>query len=209
MDWWLGPSIIGVIAAGVFIGLVVSFIILRAQKRNLPFFNNKMLSPNRGQLGSFNRTGKPVTSFGTDRRNNETIGIKAKPDLPARDNLEVYHSQPKIPLPSNEQISPQKSDALLELENNLAIASRPMTSQLVNFQTDVWSNRRSEFHLADSTLLGELTEAYVDMLLANNIVWLVMELGRDSRDLAVSYNKLSVKIAERLQRIMPSVRKSL
>ncbi len=54
--------------------------------------------------------------------------------------------------------------------------------------------------------MGELTEAYVDMLLANNIVWLAVELGRDSQDLTANYSKLSKKIAERLQRIMPAVR---
>ena len=53
-----------------------------------------------------------------------------------------------------------------------------------------------------------MTEAYVDMFLANNIVWLVTEIGRDSQELTAGYYKLSNKIAERLQRIMPDVRNS-
>jgi len=55
----------------------------------------------------------------------------------------------------------------------------------------------------------ELTESYVDMLLANNIVWLVNELGRDSKDLTASYIKLSNKIGERLQKVMPAIREVL
>ena len=98
------------------------------------------------------------------------------------------------------------SAALTELNNNLSIARRPVTNNLVNFQTDIWKSKRSEFNPISADLMAELTEAYVDMMLANNIVWLVMELGRNSQDLKEGYAKLSNKVAERLQRILPAVR---
>jgi hypothetical protein len=106
-------------------------------------------------------------------------------------------------------VAPSKSAAVLELENNLEIATRPSATKLLNFQTDVWNTRRSEFSLTNSQILGELTEAYVDMLLANNIVWLVTELGRDSPDLRASYSDLKNKIADRLKRVLPAVKDSL
>jgi hypothetical protein len=210
MDWWLGPSIIVVISAGVIVGLLVSFIILRAQKRRRPYsIQPKILTFNGVTADSFNKVEEPVRSFGVDREGEDPFAFKIPPTEPASDQLEVYLSQHKAALPQNDLLINRTSDALLELETNLSIARRPMNGHLTNFQTKVWSTCRSEFNLADPVLLGELSEAYVDMLLANNIVWLVMELGRDSQDLNASYTKLSAKIAERLQRIMPSAKASL
>jgi hypothetical protein len=80
---------------------------------------------------------------------------------------------------------------------------------LINFQTDVWNSRRTDFDSIGKELLSEVSEAYVDMLLANNLVWLVTELKRESQDLSDSYLNLKSKIAERLQRIMPEIRKTL
>jgi hypothetical protein len=209
MDWGLGSSVIGVIAAGIVVGLLLSFYIISAQKKKLRLSEEpKTVIFDREKAEPFHKVDEPVRSFEADRSPDDTVGIKTWVYLPARDNQEVYHSLQKSAPPVSSGTSPLKGDALIELENNLSIASRPMTNKLVNFHTNVWSTRRSEFNLADATLLGELTEAYVDMLLANNIVWLVMELGRESQDLNASYYKLSGKIAERLLRIMPEVRNS-
>jgi hypothetical protein len=104
---------------------------------------------------------------------------------------------------------PPKSAAILELETNLLIATRPSADKLASFQTDVWNTRRSEFNAVNSQILGELTEAYVDMLLANNIVWLVNELGRDSQDLRASYSELKNKVADRLKRVLPQIQEPL
>jgi hypothetical protein len=204
MDWWFGPSIFGVIAAGIAVGLLVSFILIRAQKKRRPYsIETKVLTFNSAPVESFKNAADTVNEFPVEHQPDSSAA-------PSRE-IETYLSQRKIapPAPVAEMPGISKSDALLELENNLAIARRPSTSQLVSFQTKIWSTRRSDFNLADSALIGELSEAYVDMLLANNIVWLVMELGRDSQDLTSSYNKLSFKIAERLQRIMPAARESL
>jgi hypothetical protein len=95
------------------------------------------------------------------------------------------------------------------LESNLETARLPVSDKLSNFKTEVWNTRRSEFNVASPQLLSELTEAYVDMLLANNIVWLVTELGRDSKDLRESYSDLKTKVADRLERVVPQVKESL
>ena len=103
----------------------------------------------------------------------------------------------------------RKPDSVLsEIEANLAIASRPTSSPLVNYQTDIWNTRRNEFSVLGQEILRDLTEAYVDMLLANNIVWLVTELKRDSKELSSSYFRLSAKVAERLQRAMLAIEKT-
>lgn len=111
--------------------------------------------------------------------------------------------------PPKPPVVPHQSAAVIELESNLEIAKLSVVDKLVSFNTDIWNTRRSEFNSADSQLLSELTEAYVDMLLANNIVWLVTELGRDSKDLRESYSDLRSKIAERLERVLPQVKQSL
>lgn len=121
-------------------------------------------------------------------------GDRVKVYLDARANAEP----PKAPA----------SPAFKELQNNLSIAKRPLTNHLVNFEMTIWNTRRSEFNSVNQTLMKELTEAYVDMNLANNVVWLVMELGRDSQDLKDSYSNLRTKVMERLQRILPEVRAS-
>jgi hypothetical protein len=115
----------------------------------------------------------------------------------------------KITQPPKPFTVPSQSAAVIELESNLAIAKLPVVEKLDNFNTDIWNTRRSEFNLTDSQLLSELTEAYVDMLLANNIVWLIMELGRDSKDLRESYSDLKSKVAERLERVLPRVKEAL
>jgi hypothetical protein len=147
----------------------------------------------------------------------------------AEDTLEKFISKsksppvsvPPVPLPKSKAAppvaSPQdippapppKSAAILELETNLLIATRPSADKLASFQTDIWNTRRSDYNVVNSQILGELTEAYVDMLLANNIVWLVNELGRDSQDLRASYSELKNKVADRLRRVLTQIQEPL
>jgi hypothetical protein len=129
---------------------------------------------------------------------------KNVPGQPEGDRVKVYLDSRANAEPPKAPVSP----AFKELQNNLSIAKRPLTNHLISFEMTIWNTRRSEFSAVNETLVRELTEAYVDMNLANNVVWLVMELGRDSQDLKDSYSNLKNKIAERLQRILPEVRAS-
>jgi hypothetical protein len=129
---------------------------------------------------------------------------KSFADLPTDERLQVYLDMRRKSSAAKTPPSP----ALTEINNNLLQAKRPATKTLENFQTDVWKNQRSEFNIISAELMGDLTEVYVDMMLANNIVWLVMELGRDSPDLRDSYNNLCHKVAERLDSILPALRDS-
>jgi hypothetical protein len=129
---------------------------------------------------------------------------KSFADLPTDERLQVYLDMRRKSSAAKTPLSP----ALTEINNNLLLAKRPATKTLENFQTDIWKTQRSEFNIISAELMGDLTEVYVDMMLANNIVWLVMELGRDSPDLRDSYNNLCHKVAERLDRILPALRDS-
>jgi hypothetical protein len=195
MTWWLIPSIIGVIIAGVAIGLLISFFILKIRKQNVvfPFRRAHQEEAYAAQSqavagpGSFESPQNPVV---------ETVKPASVARPAARENTQDALS-PRAGKPS---------DILTELEKNLTVAGQPVSDHLHNFYTDIWSTRRSEFNSLDQVLLSEVTEAYVDMLLANNLVWLTTELKRDSQELTASYLKLKEKIAERLDRIMPQIR---
>jgi hypothetical protein len=210
MPWWFGLSIIGVIVVGVGAGLFVSFIIVKRQNGSLqlPFKRHfQTIEPAPPQ--PFERIKESVGVYNTDRRVSAATEQNIKSSLSEHDKVEAYLNERKKNGPAASVAMPKKPDSLAELETNLSIATRPFTGKLENFHTNTWNTRRSEFSSLERELLEELTEAYVDMLLANNIVWLVTELGRDSKDLTTSYVSLSNKIGERLQRVMPALRTSL
>jgi hypothetical protein len=96
-------------------------------------------------------------------------------------------------------------DLFVEVENNRYIASQTGTGNLQPFQTQVWDTKRDEVHLLPPELREELTQAYFDMSLANSIVWLATEMGRRSSSLDESYLKLCTSIADRLNRLKPSI----
>ena len=145
--------------------------------------------------------GKVVVNHPVKRQLADRKKVSSQPE---GDRVKVYLDSRANAEPPNVPVSP----AFKELQNNLSIAKRPLTNHLVSFEMTIWNTRRSEFSAVNETLMKELTEAYVDMNLANNVVWLVMELGRDSQDLKDSYSNLRTKVIERLQRILPEVRAS-
>ena len=202
MTWWLIPSILGVTLFGIIVGLLVSRQIVKLQYKGFPFFhrrNGHNTDPTPGE-SVYQPTGGPI-GFATK---NQQTQIKTVANTDTDERLQVYLKTPK----SQSAVKIPLNPALLELNKNLSIASRPSINSLVSYQTDVWSNKRNEFNGISRENMDVLIEAYVDMMLANNVVWLVNELGRDSQDLKDSYARLSSKVAERLTRIMPDIRNS-
>jgi hypothetical protein len=228
MSWWL---IIIVIVAGIGAGFLISTLILRRQN------NTYAEMPSQGTFTPHVEKPQPSVSkpaiLTIEPREPKPIEKRPRPVILAEDTLEKFVSQAKSPQTTVPPISPARSvppafakitpqaaspkitpqptpvsAAIIELEANLSIAIQPSVNKLANFQTDIWNTRRSDFNQVSSQLLSELTEAYVDMLLANNIVWLVNELGRDSQDLRASYSELKIKVAERLRRVLPQIQDS-
>jgi hypothetical protein len=200
MTWWLVPSILGVVLVGIVVGLLVSRQVLKAKKESFPFFRKQNIVDIgiSGKYSGFAVTGPAVNLTVQD----QSLERKNRVNLPGDDNLQVYRNAGK----SSPAVKTPLSPALVELQNNLSIAARPVTDNLINFKLDIWRTRRSEFNVVSNDLMEELKEAYVDMTLANNIVWLVNELGRDTQNLKDSYIKLCNKVSERLERIMPAAR---
>jgi hypothetical protein len=97
-----------------------------------------------------------------------------------------------------------KSDFLKELETNLAIATTSWADKLIPFQTSCWDAKHGEGDPLLTTYHQELIQLYVDIGLANNIVWLATEIGHRSSDLDDSYIKLCASIADSLKRVIPS-----
>jgi hypothetical protein len=99
------------------------------------------------------------------------------------------------------------SPVLAELERNMEIAAAPAGQELRQFQTDVWNTRHHEFEVLDLKVLSDLTQAYVDINSANNVVWMSKEFGAGSQNTIEDYTRIRAKVAERLQRVLPDVRK--
>ena len=91
---------------------------------------------------------------------------------------------------------------LAEIRTNLKIATSPWTGKPLPFHTSTMDNNLGEFNIFSLFNGNELREAYTDMAMGNNIVWLVTELGINNKDLEASYIKLCSKIEERLATIL-------
>lgn len=92
------------------------------------------------------------------------------------------------------------SDLVAELKYDLEIASQRWAGELLPFQTSVWDTDHSRFIEVSPGVREDLEQAYIDMRLANNIVWLSKELGRKTGDMDKSYRKLCSQIAARLEK---------
>jgi hypothetical protein len=117
---------------------------------------------------------------------------------------------PKIRSKMAKQNGSPQSDIIKELETNLAIATTPWSDKLMPFQTALWDAKRGEDEPLLTSHIQELTQLYqlyVDVGLANNIVWLANEIGHRSKELDESYIKLCVCIAERVKKILSSLNK--
>jgi len=114
----------------------------------------------------------------------------------------------KGPAVGEKQPGTIKSDFLTELETNLQIASTPWADKLIPFQTECWDANHGEFEPLLNNHHQELIQLYVDIGLANNIVWLATEIHHRSKELDESYIKLCACIADSIKRMVPSLDKS-
>ncbi len=200
MFWGDVQLIISVVAAGIVVGLLISFVILR-MRRKTPSFNPE--------------SGTPAISMKTELSKSVVTNspiIKAPESTSQPPIPKVREVDARLDESKNSQVpgtTSQKSEALIELETNFSIATRPITDQINSFHLDVWTQKPTEFNSLTHEIRTELSEAYIDMRIANNVVWMVTEIGSKNQDLITNYHKLSKKVAERLQRIMPVVRESL
>jgi len=115
----------------------------------------------------------------------------------------------KEPEVVNQRITPaevtqnesSKSDIFKELETNLIIATTPWSDKLLPFQTSSWDSKHAEDEPLLTSHIQDLIQLYIDVGLANNIVWMVTEFGHRSKELDESYMKLCASIAGRIKEI--------
>jgi len=208
MAGWLGPLIVaGAIAVGAAVGLLLAYLLIRIQRRRWLFSRkHEFPTPNTKEIEGLGATQPDSLNEFAEKYKVKIAELKTASLM--HDTLQKpAQKSPAILLPV-EQVRAKKSEALIELETNLEIATALWTGKLVSFQTKVWDTQNSEFDLLRESLKDELTEAYADMRMANNIVWLSTEIGRASKDLEASYIKLCVMITQRLKSVIPSLKEA-
>ena len=102
---------------------------------------------------------------------------------------------------AEEQPSLMMSDLLAEVKHNREIATRPLGDKLPPLETRVWDAHLYTVLELPANLRDDQEQVYIDIRLANSLVWLSTEFGRRTPDLNVNYVKLSAKIAEGLNKI--------
>ena len=134
-----------------------------------------------------------------------------------QDSTSVLREPDRSPIPGvlkepeaiNLQITPaevrqnesSKSDIVKELEVNLSIATTLWCDKLLPFQTSSWDSKHTEDEPLQTTYFEDLIQLYIDVGLANHIVWMATEFGHRSKELDESYMKLCASIAGRIKEI--------
>jgi hypothetical protein len=211
-------------AAGIISGCLIFNLMERSLKRQK---NNSLTESHR--IIKLNGLEKDTLEVLPESHNNilnlENPEMLLKPDWPTKpevglhENVNLSMEQQIIsgaPIPEEPEIVTPKiipsrenkkettrSDFIMELETNKAIATMPWADKLISFQTRSWDANRGEAEPTVLFHLQELIQLYVDIDLANNVVWMATEMNHRSKELDESYIKLCTGIAERIQKIMP------
>jgi hypothetical protein len=195
MVWWqLLLFIIGLCLLSILLGLLVGYIILRAQGRPWPYSWSFLIG--------HREIAAEAVAIPAPKVNIPAQDKKVKSTNEIQEALSEFVKKRQSFTPAPEPVKPQKSEFFLEIESNLAICTAPWTGKLTSFQTRELDSNRSRIDGLTQNLKDEIIEAYTDMRLANTLVWLSMDVGHRSKDLDDSYLKLCNKIAERLQKII-------
>ncbi len=99
----------------------------------------------------------------------------------------------------------EKSELLLEIKSNKSIAKAQFTGKLLPFQTGAWDRSFYEAFTLPVDSLKELSEAYIDIRLANELVWLSEVVGHTRKEIEESYLKLRTSIADRLDKALMQI----
>ncbi len=220
-SWQWALIIIGSSAAGVGFGLLAAYLVQRSRRKPWPISSQRPIKVER--FAPLAATAAPIKEVAVAAPPPQAARQKIAPkrEVPAvvtaapksakaksDETIERYirarnGSSPQIEVPE-----PPKSEALVEVEANLKIASSASRGKLVAFRTSVVDARQNRFISLPSEAREDLKEAYTDMRLANSLVWLSQDLGRQSSEMENSYLKLCGAIAERLERAIPGLKRS-
>ncbi len=193
MDWWqIILIILTAIVAGLLVGGLISYLIARLLKK--PFVIRHEMATVVAEQREFTVPG-PIAKV---ESKSSMLRLLKKPFVKKPETTAVVAEQQKLAVPG----------LLAEVEGNLGIASKPWTGELLSFQTQVWDANQDGAHRLPADLRENITQAYVDIRLANSIVWLSTEIGHRSQTLDENYMKMCTNIAERLDRITTLLKRS-
>jgi hypothetical protein len=202
LSWWQYIVIIlGICAAAILVGGAVGYLILRAQNRPWPF-----PWPFAKKVYNFPVVNTPAVNPGP------VVTPIHKAEKAASERIEQnvyrYSRVDSSSPPLTQTLDPHKSALLKEIEANFLIASSAKEGNMTSFRTEILDADRSKLVLLLPEVQEGLIEAYTDMRLANTLVWLSKDVGRKNNEMDMGYVKLCIKVAERLEKIMPSIRNS-
>ena len=218
MVWWQGVLVIlGSVVAGSIVGFLSAYVILRIHgmpwllswehvrifvaqaPRGCRVMTALILKTLAETVDIEIATTEPADSVAKPEEETESVGM-------VRDTDAECIREKQEPTEGEERVSFRVSSILREVEMNLAIAAAaPWTGRLSPFQTDIWGAANGEIGHLPANVQYELAEAYVDMHLANRIVWLSTDVGRRSKHLDESYIQICARITERLNNVNPSL----
>ena len=183
------------IAAIVLIGILISFPLInlftrphKQPSRSGQLNDWKVLSPKTGSI-----TADPLEDLMKKRNElNHSYSVKAGSSERLEGQPRELEQKIKIAAPA----------MLQEIRTNLFNATKPWDGLVVPFQTEVWYKEPDSLRSLPVNLQNELSEAYIDIGLANDIYWLLNKLNHRNPELDKAYLSLRLKIATRLGRIV-------
>jgi hypothetical protein len=121
--------------------------------------------------------------------------------IPSRAKVE-HIDVPPLSLTGVEPAQAQNYELVKEVEANLIIAATAVKGKLVSFCSDIIDANSNWLNSLSSQIQEDLSEAYTDIRLANTLVWLSNDMGRQSSETENGYLELCNKIAERLESVV-------
>ena len=201
MDWWqivLILSLVSVVSiiAGVIAGIPLSKLILR--NRNQTSSGRHRISP------KFESQYKDTTDQ-FDKLLNKYSLSKIKTEGHDNSGEIAKREKGKTDVVA-EQVEPTVIDCiLLELKENCKLSIESSSEKLLPFQTNTWDGNHNVLDMISADLKWELAQAYLDMYVANNIIWFFKEFDRQSPVLDEQYVKICNQISARLSKIIPTL----
>jgi len=202
VDWWqiaLFLLLIGVLSVvcGMFVGIPLSKRILR--RRNQTYAGKYRLSPKP----------EPQYTYTTTDQFNDLLKkyMASRPKAEEKDREVTFKRENGETEVGVEQVDSNVIDQLLvELEKNHELSTASRSEKPLPFQTHTWDVSPATRKMLSTNLQWELTQAYVDMHIANNIIWFLSEFDRKSPVLDEQYAKMCNQIAAKLSRIIPMLK---
>ena len=220
--------LVGVALAAMFAGIVVAFLLYywwqRVQKRRQDVFSGKKQSNNikTAQPVSVTQVKVGIARPKAPEKEPLEILVENHKNTLVLENhrRSTVADIPQETMMVNQKISPieekqnefvkitekheerPQSEIVKELETNFTIASTPWSDKLLPFQTSSWDKTHGENEPLLVSHFQELISLYVDISLANNIVWMATEIRHRSKELDETYMKLCMVIADRLRRLL-------